>query len=383
VTARRGLRLSLVQLLAVVRKEVRQTARDRRVMFLLVVAPLLQTVIFGFAVDFDVDRVPTVVLDLDRSPASREAARRLLADRTLVRSGAAGAGAEADELLERGEAAAALVFRPGFGADLEGGRTARVQVVLDGADPNRSGVAAGAVGRFFGEVAAGEAGRRARAAGRALPGAPALVPRIAFNPGLRSAPYMVPGVLVMVLLIVTTIVTAMGLSREREMGTLEQVLVTPIRPVVLLAGKMLPFLAVGLLDVLLVLSVGSWIFDLPLRGNLLVLLAATLLYLLATLGAGLLASTVSRTQQQSFLTGMLFIIPAMLLSGVVTPVRAMPGWLQQVTLLNPVRWFIEVVRANLLKGAGFADVWPRLLVQLALGVVILAVATMRFRKRVA
>jgi ABC-2 type transport system permease protein len=167
------------------------------------------------------------------------------------------------------------------------------------------------------------------------------------------------------------------------MGTLEQVLVTPIRPVVLLAGKMLPFLAVGLLDVLLVLSVGSWIFDLPLRGNLLVLLAATLLYLLATLGAGLLASTVSRTQQQSFLTGMLFIIPAMLLSGVVTPVRAMPGWLQQVTLLNPVRWFIEVVRANLLKGAGFADVWPRLLVQLALGVVILAVATMRFRKRVA
>jgi ABC-2 type transport system permease protein len=258
-----------------------------------------------------------------------------------------------------------------------------VQVVLDGTDPNRAIVAGGAVSRYFGELA--ETMVRDRAAARGLPPLAQVeaVPRIAYNPSLRTPPFMIPGIAAMLLLIVTTIVTAMGLSREREMGTLEQVLVTPIRPLFLLVGKMAPFVVIGLVDVALLMAVGTWLFDVPLRGNLLVLLAGTLLYLMTTLGVGLLISTVSATQQQSFLGGFLFVLPAILLSGVMTPIRAMPAWLRAITLVNPVRYYAEVMRATLLRGAGFADLWPQLAALLVLGGALLAIATLRFHKRVA
>ncbi len=370
-----------VQLAAVFRKEVRQTVRDRRIMFMLVVAPLLQTVVFGFAVDFEVDRVPAVVVDRDRSAESREHARRLLADGTLVRSAAAGSVGQAEHDIDDGRAAAAVVLPERMGADLAAGRPAEVQVLLDGTDPNRATVAAAAVSRYFGEVGERIARERIAERGIAPPAQLDLVPRIWFNPGLRSPPFMIPGIAAMLLLIVTTIVTAMGLSREREMGTLEQVLVTPIRPLLLLVGKMAPFVVIGLVDVALLMAVGTWLFDVPLRGRLLALLAGTLLYLMTTLGVGLLVSTVSRTQQQSFLGGFLFAMPAILLSGVMTPIRAMPTWLQAITWLNPVRYYAEVMRGILLRGAGFGEMWPQLIALLVLGSAILATATLRFHKR--
>jgi len=372
-----------VQLAAVFRKEVRQTVRDRRIMFLLVVAPLVQTVIFGFAVDFDVDRVPTVLVDRDGTAESRLHARRLLADGTLARAGRALSAAEAEDEIDRGRAAAAVVLPSGFGADLAAGRAAEVQVLLDGTDPNRATVAAGAASRYFGEV--GEALARERLVARGLrpPAQLQVVPKIAFNPGLDTPPYMVPGIAAMLLLIVTTIVTAMGLSREREMGTLEQVLVTPIRPVLLLIGKMAPFVVIGLVDVALLMAAGTWLFAVPLGGNLAVVLAGTLLYLMTTLGVGLLISTLSASQQQSFLGGFLFVLPAILLSGVVTPIRAMPLWLQVVTWLNPVRYYAEVMRTTLLRGAGFGELWPQLVALALLGGGILFAATRRFHKRIA
>jgi ABC-2 type transport system permease protein len=371
-----------VQLAAIFRKEVRQTVRDRRIMFMLIVAPLIQTVVFGFAVDFDVDRVPTVVVDRDATAASRLHARRLLADGTLRRAGTLPSAAEADRALDDGRAAAALVLPRRLGADLAAGRPAAVQVILDGTDPNRASVAAGAASRYFGDV--GEALARASLVGRGVAPPPQVevVPRIAFNPGLETAPYMVPGIAAMLLLIVTTIVTAMGLSREREMGTLEQVLVTPIRPVLLLVGKMAPYVVIGLVDVALLMAAGTWLFGVPLRGTLPVVLVGTLLYLMTTLGAGLLVSTLSTTQQQSFLGGFLFVMPAILLSGVVTPIRAMPGWLQAVTRLNPVRYYAEVMRTTLLRGAGFAELWPDLLALALLGGGVLLAATRRFRERI-
>lgn len=372
-----------VQLAAVFRKEVRQTVRDRRVMFLLIVAPLLQTVVFGFAVNFDVDRVPTVVVDRDGSAESRGHARRILADGTLRRSGTARSAAEAEREIDAGRAAAAVILPRGLEADVAAGRPAEVQVVLDGTDPNRATVAAGAVARYFGEVGETLARERLAAAGARAPAQIEAVPRIAYNPALRTPPYMIPGIAALLLLVVTTIVTAMGLSREREMGTLEQVLVTPIRPLFLLVGKMAPFVVIGLVDIALLLAVGTWLFDVPLRGPLPVLLAGTLLYLMTTLGAGLLISTASANQQQSFLGGFLFILPAMLLSGVMTPIRAMPGWLQAVTYLNPVRYYAEVMRTTLLRGGGFRDLWPELLALALLGGAILAAATLRFHKRLA
>jgi ABC-2 type transport system permease protein len=369
-----------VQLAAVFRKEVRQTVRDRRIMFMLIVAPLVQTVLFGFAVDYDVDRVPTVVVDRDRTATSREHTRRLLADGTLLRAGTAGSAAEADRAMDDGRAAAALMLPPRLEADLAAGRPARVQVLLDGSDPNRATVAAGAASRYFGEL--GERLARERMAARgAAPAQLEVVPRLAFNPGLKTPPYMVPGIAAMLLLIVTTIVTAMGLSREREMGTLEQVLVTPIRPVLLLVGKMAPYVVIGLVDVALLMAAGTWLFGVPLRGALPVVLVGTLLYLMTTLGVGLLISTVSTTQQQSFLGGFLFVMPAILLSGVVTPIRAMPGWLQAVTYVNPVRYFADVMRTTLMRGAGFGELWPQLLALAVLGGGVLVAATLRFHER--
>jgi ABC-2 type transport system permease protein len=372
-----------VQVAAVFRKEVRQTVRDRRMMFLLVAAPLIQTVIFGFAVDFQVDRVPTVVLDRDRTDASRAHARRLLADGTLRRAGEAVGPVDGEAALDAGRAAALVVLPDALGGDLAAGRPAEVQVVLDGTDPNRATVAAGAVSRYFGDVAEDLARERLAARGVPPPAAIALVPRLLFNPELRSPPYMIPGIAAMLLLVVTTIVTAMGLAREREMGTLEQVLVTPIRPTWLLAGKMAPFVVIGFVDVMLLMAVGTWVFEVPIRGPLPVLATGTLLYLLTTLGVGLLISTVSRSQQQSFLGGFLFLLPAILLSGVMTPIRSMPAWLQAITYLNPVRYYAEVMRGALLRGAGFGDLAFQLAALAVLGGAIFGAAAARFQKRIA
>ncbi len=372
-----------IQYAAVVRKEVLQTLRDRRVMFMLLFAPFIQTIVLGFAVDFDVDRVPTVVADQDRSVESRLHLRRVLADGTLRRAGEASSAEEGAAALDRGEAAAVIVVPPRFGADLDAGRPAQVQVILDGTDPNRSNTAAGAVSRYFGEESIRRAESRARAAGLPAPARVEVVPRLYYNPGLKSPPYIVPGIAAMLLVVVTTIVTAMGLSREREQGTLEQVAVTPIPATVLLAGKMTPFVFIGFFDVLLLTVAGTWIFGVPLRGNLAVMAVATLLYLLSTLGVGLLISTMSSNQQQSFLGGFLFTMPAMLLSGIMTPIDSMPGWMQVVTVVNPLRYFQEVARANMLKGAGFGDTWPQLVALALFGAVLFGLATWRFNRRAA
>jgi ABC-2 type transport system permease protein len=372
-----------VELRAVVRKEVRQTVRDRRIMFLLIAAPLLQTIALGFAVDFNFENVPSLVVDLDHTSASRLHARRLLADRTLRRMRGGASVESAIDQLAAGDAAAAVVLPASFAGDLLAERPAAVQILLDGSDPNRAGVVASAAARYFGESAQAMLADRLRTRQRPAPAAIRAEPRALYNPGLETAPFMIPGVMTMLLVISTTVVTAMGLSREREMGTLEQVLVTPLRPFLLLVGKMTPFLVIGCFDVFMVLAAGVWIFKVPVHGNPLVLVVATLLYLVCTLGVGLLISSVSKTQQQSFLAGFLFIMPATLLSGVMTPVAAMPGWLQAITFANPVRYFVEVIRANLLKGADFADLWWRLVALGGLGAVILLVATLRFRKRAA
>jgi ABC-2 type transport system permease protein len=371
------------QLAAVFRKEVRQTIRDRRVMVLLIVAPLIQTVVFGFAVDFDVDRVPTVLVDQDRSDQSRLHARRVLADQTLRYAGDAAGVPEADLALDRGQAAAALILTPGLARDLDSQRPAQVQLLLDGSDPNRAMVASGAVSRYFGEVGERLIRERLEAAGRPAPAQVVLAPRVLYNPRLKTAPYIVPGIAGTLLVIVTTLVTAMGLSREREMGTMEQVLVTPIRPLWLLVGKLLPFLVIGIFDVLLLVAVGSWVFEVPLRGSLLVGAMGVLLYLFSTLGVGLLISTLSQNQQQAFLGGFIFMMPAILLSGVMTPIRGMPGWLQVITWLNPVRHFAEVMRGVLMRGSGFADLWFQLAFLAALGIGVMALAVARFRTQLA
>ncbi|AKF09367.1 ABC transporter permease [Sandaracinus amylolyticus] len=379
----------LAALRAVVTKEVRQTLRDKRMMALLIAAPVLQLVIFGNAVSFEIDRVPTVVVDHDRSAASRTFVQRLLADRTLELAGEALTADEAARALVTGRAAAAVVIEQDFARRIARGvphEPATVQVIVDGTNPNKSSVAANAASRFS-QVAAREAiGERLARLGASAPRitpAPSLEARVLYNPRLRTPIYMVPGIMAMLLLVVTTIITAMGLARERESGTLEQVLVTPVRPAVLIAGKMLPFAAIGLFDFGLAMAVGAYGFDMPIRGSLVLLSGVTLLYLVATLSAGLLISTISRTQQQAFMGGFLFMLPAALLSGIMTPIHAMPAWLQPLTLVNPLRHYAIAMRAVLLRGAGPEDLLPEILALAAIGGTLAVLAATRFRKTLA
>jgi ABC-2 type transport system permease protein len=373
------------QLAAVFLKETRQTIRDKRMMAMLLVAPFIQLLVFGYAVDFQVDRVATVVADLDQSATSRAQARELLADGTLRKLATVTSAAEAERALERGEATAAVVFPEGLERILDRGEQAQIQVIVDGTDPNRGTVAGAAAAGYFARAGLQLARERVERTGAVVPaaGGVLLEPRIRYNPQLASPPFMIPGVLAMLLVVVTTIISAMGLAREREMGTLEQVLVTPIRPSVLLVGKLLPYMVIGLVDVAVGLVFGNIVFGVPIRGSLALLAAATCVYLLSTTGIGLFISTVSASQQQAFLGAFLFAMPAILLSGVMTPIRSMPEPLQWLTLLNPLRYFGEILRANLLKGAGFADLWPQLTALLFFGVAILSISTLRFRKRAA
>jgi len=375
-----------ISLLAVMLKELRQAFRDKRMAVMLLVAPVMQLTVLGYAVDLEVDHIPTAVCDQDRSAASRELVHAFLAAGTFDRYADSRSPDEGMTLLERGDAGAMLIVPAGFGEDVKRGRPTQVQVLVDGSDPNRAQIAANAASQFLlsrgTSMTLAALEQQAGVQGRVLkPAQTMLVPRVLYNPRLKSAVYMVPGVFAMVLLIVTTIVTAMGLAREREMGTMEQILVTPLKPAVLLVGKCLPFAGLGLVVISAVLVVGSYLFDVPIRGSIVVIYAASLIYLLTTLGTGIFISTISRTQQQAILGGFFFMMPAILLSGFMTPIDNMPWWIRPITYLNPVRYYVEMVRGCLLKGAGFVDLAPQFIALTVFGISILAVSALRFRKQ--
>jgi ABC-2 type transport system permease protein len=376
----------LLTLVSVMQKELRQAFRDRRMAAMLLIAPVLQLTLLGYAVDLEVDRIPTVIADLDRTPASRELGRALVAGKTFALVGEEADADRASRQLDQGRAAVVVVIPVGFAQDLARKQPVTLQVLVDGTDPNRAQVASNAAAQFFAERAVSTSLRQldqvfaAQGRMRSLPQV-RLVPRIFYNPRLKSAIYMVPGVAALVLLVVTTIVTAMGIAREREIGTLEQILVTPLRPWVLLLGKCLPFAFIGLVDVWAILTVGSYLFAVPIRGSFALVTVATFLYLLTTLGVGVLISTISQSQQQAILAGFFFLMPAILLSGFMTPIENMPRWLQLVTFLDPVRYYLEILRGCLLKGSGFLDVSKQLVALAVFGVSLITVSALRFQKR--
>lgn len=381
------MRRMLGMLRAVIRKELRQTVRDKRMMAVLLGAPAIQLIVFGFAVSFDVDRVPTVVVDLDETHLSRTHISRVLADGTLREVARTPSVPEAERMLETGRAAVVIVVPSGFERDVVRGRPATVQAILDGTNPNRANVAGAAISSYFvreSDALVRVRMRRTAALGLAAPALPELSvrSRVLFNPELDTAIYMVPGVLAILLMLITTIVAAMGLSRERERGTLEQILVTPVPSGVLILGKILPFAGFGIVDFGLAIVAGAYIFGLPLRGDFAVLLLATGLYLLTTLGVGLLISTLSSSQQQAFMGGFLFMLPATLLSGIMTPIQSMPGWLRPLTVVNPLRHYAEVVRGSFLRGAGFAELSTQLVALAAMGIAVFTFASLRFRRSI-
>ncbi|MCC7009222.1 MAG: ABC transporter permease [Acidobacteria bacterium] len=370
------------RILALVRKEFIELRKSPQLLRIVIIAPVVQLTLLGYAATTDVRDVPVIVVDGDRSNESRRLIEHVAASPyfDIVREELTPDAV--DEDLQRGLAWLAIVIPPGFGDRLaappaETGGRAAVQVIADGTDANSSGVALAYVQGLVGQYNALTA---------APDGAPPVIDsrvRVWFNAELHSRNFMIPGVLAMLLMLITANLTSMAIVREREGGTLDQLNVTPIGRWELILGKLLPYALVGFVDVLLVVAVAVGWFDVPLRGSLWLLLGASLIYLLCTLGLGLFVSTISATQQQAMMTStFFFLIPMMYLSGFVFPIENMPRVIQVVTTLIPLRYFLVIVRGIFLKGVGFDVLWPQFAALGAWGTVVLSLAAARSRKRV-
>jgi ABC-2 type transport system permease protein len=386
-------------LLRVIVKELFQLRHDRKMIPVLVLGPLIQMLALGYAANTDVNRIPTLLVDQDLTPASRALADRFTGSGYFTLVGAVATPDQVEPWLVDGRAQVALVIPGGYGEDVAAGPAGhppRVQVLADGTDANSAVVGLGYASRILGDVGAelarqsGTAGPAAPApagagtAGSATAGAAAgieLVPRVWYNPDLRSRWFYVPAVLAMVLLLVVMILPSMAVVREKEIGTLEQIIVTPLAPWQLIIGKLAPFVAIGLIDLLLATGVARWLFGVPLRGSLTLLVLLTLLYLLNTLGLGLLVSTLVNTQQQAMMfSAFVIMVPMIYLSGLIFPIENMPHPIQIVTYAVPVRYYANIIRGIFLRGSGLAVLWPDALALLGIGIFLLTLASLRFRK---
>jgi ABC-2 type transport system permease protein len=363
---------------AIVRKELIQLFRDKRMYLPLFVAPVIQLILFGYAASVDVRNVPFVLVDRARTEDSRALVAAFTQSGYFSLQAEVGSEAEIDPWLQKGEAWAAIVLPEDFSRRLGRGEESPFQVILDGSDANTATI----VQNYVSLIAARfTAGLLARVAGVASGQLNFFEPRIWYNPELRSSFWMVPGVLSLVLLISTLVLTAMAITKEREFGTLEQIIVSPIRPIELILGKTIPFVLVGCADIFLILGAARLVFHIPVRGSLVFLFASALVFILTTLGLGMFLSTVSRTQGQVIQAAISFLMPAMLLSGIFSPIENMPKVIQAVTYLNPLRYYGYIVRNILLKGNGPAVLWREFAVLAVMGVLTFTLSALRFRKR--
>ena len=361
-------------------KEFLELRRSPRLLGLIIVAPVIQLTMLGYAATTDITNVPIVVVDGDRTPRSRQLLERFAASPHFDVIAEVIHPADVAPFLARGRAWLAVVVPPGFGSALERGQPValrQVQVIADGTDANSSGVAlayaTGLVGDYGAAVAA------ERGAGR--PPIEARV-RVWFNPELESRDFMVPGVIALLLLVITANLSSMAIVREREIGTLEQLNVTPLGRWELILGKLLPYAVVGFIDVLLVMAVAIHWFEVPFEGSVGMLLAGSLAYLLCTLGLGLFVSTISATQQQAMMTStFFFLVPMIYLSGFIFPIENMPAVIQWATTVIPLRYFLVIVRGVFLKGVGWDVLWPQMAALVAWGTAVLVLAALRSRKQ--
>lgn len=390
-------------LLRVVVKEFLQLREDRKMIPVMIVGPLVQLLALGYAANLDVSRIPLLLVDQDRTVQSRALVDRFSGSGHFDLVAAEDTVERAEPWLVEGQAQVALVIGAGYGAEVAGGRTPKVQMIADGTDANSAVVGLGYASRIVAGVGAelvrarleADARRtRAAASARLAAGssatprpslAPAgqieLVPRVWYNPDLKSRWFYVPAVLAMVLMLITMMLPSMAVVREKEIGTLEQISVTPLQPWQLIIGKLVPFVVIGLVDLLLIVGLARVVFGVPLRGSLLLLVVLTLLYVLNTLGLGLLASTMVSTQQQAMMfSAFVLMVPMIYLSGLVFPIENMPRLFQLGSYGIPVRYYGNVIRGIFLRGAGISVLWPDALALLGEGALVLTLASLRFRK---
>ncbi len=363
-------------------KELLELRQDPKMLRIVFVAPIFQLLVFGYAATTDVRNVPVIVADADRSTASRDLVEKFDESPYFTVIGVVSSVGDIAPYLEKGRAWMALSIPVRYGQTVGSGAPAVVQVVADGTDANSTTIAVG----YATSLVAGYAQDlvASRFTGRSLPAGLQADVRVWFNPQLESKDFMIPGVLALLLIVMTVVLASMGIVREKELGTLEQLNVTPLRRWELIVGKLLPYGLIGIVDVFLVVGVAIFWFRVPLLGSFGLLFALTLVFLLSTLGLGLFVSTISQNQQQAMMASVFFFVtPMIYLSGFVFPIENMPAVIQPLTYLIPLRYYLVIVRGIFLKGVGLDVLWPQALALLAWGLAILGLATLRSTKRAA
>ena len=364
-------------------KEFAQLRRDRKMLPIVFIAPVLQLLLLGYAANLDVDMIPIAVVDYDHSLESR----KLVDD--FVQSGYFDTVSRfqdpemIDDGIDEGSIVMTLVIPSGFQRDMQRGDTSVLQAIVDGADANTATIAINYADiiarRYSAEVKMSSLGRTA-SAGSFMP--ISVEARVWYNPELKSRNFMVPGILALLLMVMTMLLTSLAIVKEKEQGTLEHLNVTPIKPIQLIVGKLVPFSIIGMIDVLLVLAASRILFGLVPNGSIMLLILLSALFLLSTLGLGLLVSTVSNTQQQAMMSALFFVmLPMIFLSGFAFPIENMPRIIQYVTYALPLRYYFVIIRGIFLKGAGISTLWDESLMLFVFGVSVLGFSIARFKKQ--
>jgi ABC-2 type transport system permease protein len=349
----------------------------------LIVPPIFQLIIFGYAANLDVKHIRTAIRDLDQSVSSRELIGRFASSQYFDIISFPQNPKEVEDLINQGSVTVSIEIPTDFSRKLKKEDTATVQIVLDGTESNMALIALGYVNQILSEYSTGILVKRLNRAGMIdfEQAGVELQHRTWFNPNFESRLFYVPGVIASIAFLIPIILTAQAIVREREIGTLEQMMVTPLKPWELMVGKTLPFALLGLFDVIMIALIGVLWFEVPLRGNPLVLLLGAVLFLLSSVAIGLFISTICSTQQQAQISTFFFVMPAFTLSGFAFPIDNMPEWIQYLSYVNPLRYFLVIIRGVFLKGNGLDILWPQMLALGILGVMMILLSSMRFQKR--
>jgi ABC-2 type transport system permease protein len=369
---------------AILVKEFKQIFRDPRMKTIIFITPLLQILLFGYAANKDINYVPTAIFDRDNTAESRELLRRFTYSKYFIPERYINSEKEQTDLLDSGVTSVVIHIDRGFGRNLNAGKNAAVQLTFDGTDSNTAMIVMGYANTVIGKYQDDLAHKEAQATGkiRNIPSVD-LRDRAWFNGNLISRNYYLPGVIATIVTMMSLLLSAMAIVKEKEIGTMEQLIVSPIRPIELIVGKLLPFGVIALIQITLITALGVLWFHIPLRGNLVLLLFSTCIYLFTTLGIGLFISTISSTQQEAMMSVFLFYMPTVLLSGFAYPVENMPQVIQWFTVFNPLRYFMVVIRSIFLKGIGIDILWLQLLPLIFMGIFVIGFSALKFRKTMA
>ncbi len=362
-------------------KEFKQIFRDPRMRTVIFITPLVQILLFGYAANKDITYVPTAILDRDNTVESRELLRRFIYSKYFVPEHYISTEGEQNELLDKGQVSVVIHIDRGFGRNIEAGKDAQIQLAFDGTDSNTAMIVMGYANTIVGQYQVDLAKEKIAASGKvtAVPNV-ALKDRAWFNGNLISRNYYLPGVIAIIVTMMSLLLTAMAIVKEKEIGTMEQLTVSPLRPIELIVGKLVPFAIIALAQIIIITIFGVLWFHIPLRGNIFLLMFSTCIYLFTTLGIGLFISTISSTQQEAMMSVFLFYMPTVLLSGFAYPIANMPKFIQIFTFANPLRYFMVVIRSIFLKGVGIEILWTQLLPLFAMGLLVISFSAFKFRK---